>query len=105
MEFKRPVPLWRRLLPALVLVVVLIIAFFFGSRVLLTKAGSEALTLAEKGIRRAAVQCYALEGFYPTSVDYLTAHYGVTVDPGTYIIHYEFVASNLMPDVTVLPRA
>lgn len=104
MEFKQPVPLWRRLMPALVLVVVLVAALFFGSRVLMTKADSEALSLAEKGIRRAALECYALEGFYPDSVDYLTAHYGVTVDAQTYIIHYQFVASNLMPDVTVISR-
>ena len=66
------------------------------------RAGQEGLAQAEQAIRRAAVECYALEGWYPDSLDYLCAHYGVRVDTSRYLVDYQFVASNLMPDITVL---
>lgn len=89
-------------MPLLVLLAVLPLAFLWASGEVGGRADQEALALAERSIRRAAVQCYALEGFYPTDVGYLEAHYGVTVD-GAYWVDYQYVASNLMPDITVLP--
>lgn len=58
----------------------------------------------EEAVRRAAVACYAQEGFYPPDVDYLCRHYGLTYEPSAYIVYYEIFASNLMPDITVLER-
>ena len=43
-----------------------------------------------------------LEGFYPASLDYLEAYYGVSIDDRLYFVDYRYVASNLMPDITVL---
>lgn len=58
----------------------------------------------EAAIRRSAVTCYALEGFYPPDITYLQRHYGLQVDEEAYIVHYALVASNWMPDITVLER-
>lgn len=63
------------------------------------------LKTAEESIRRAAVSCYAIEGVYPPDYAYLKAHYGVRVDEGRYAIVYELFASNVMPEITVIPRA
>lgn len=93
---------WRRILPLLVLLVLLPLILFFGARALGGRAGGEGLELTERSIRRAAVQCYALEGFYPDSLDYLEEYYGVSVDERLYFVDYRYVASNLMPDITVL---
>ena len=43
------------------------------------RASQEGLSLAEKSIRRAAVQCYALEGTYPADFSYLVEQYGVAI--------------------------
>lgn len=59
-----------------------------------------ALTAA---IKRASVQCYAIEGRYPPSVDYLEEHYAVVIDRERYNVFYDGWASNVMPDITVLP--
>lgn len=96
------IPLWRRFLPAVALALALTAGAFLFTRVLGARAGAEALSLAEQSIRRSAVECYALEGFYPADLSYLREHYGVAVDETRYIVHYEYVASNLMPAVTVL---
>lgn len=58
----------------------------------------------EEAIRRDMVTCYALEGTYPENLEYLKEHYGLTYDENRYIVNYEVVGSNLMPDVTVLEK-
>ncbi len=67
------------------------------------QAAGQALRLTEESLRRAAVQCYALEGFYPVNIDYLMEHYGIRPDTSRFIIHYQFIADNLLPDISVLP--
>lgn len=58
----------------------------------------------EEALRRTAVSCYALEGFYPPDVAYMRSHYGLQYDERAYTVHYSVFASNLMPDITVLER-
>lgn len=92
-----------RAAPILLLLVLLPLVLFFSAQTLGGKADQESLDLAEQSIRRAAVQCYALEGTYPVSWDHLKEVYGVSVDESRYFVDYQYVASNLMPDITVLP--
>ena len=58
----------------------------------------------EEAVRRAAVACYASEGFYPPDVDYMVQHYGLQYEENMYRVHYECFASNLMPEITVVER-
>ena len=58
----------------------------------------------EEAVRRSAVACYAAEGAYPPDVEYLEEHYGLQVDRERYAVKYEVIASNLMPDITVLEK-
>jgi len=57
-----------------------------------------------EAIKKATVQCYALEGFFPPNMDYLIDHYGIIVDYDKFIIHYEAEGANLMPDIVVINR-
>lgn len=59
----------------------------------------------ETALRRAAVSCYAAEGFYPPDVAYMQEYYGLQFDENTYVIRYERPVSNWMPDITVLERS
>lgn len=92
-----------RAVPVLLLLILLPLVLFFSAQTLGGKADDESLDLAEQSIRRAAVQCYALEGTYPVSWEHLKEVYGVSVDESRYFVDYQYVASNLMPDITVLP--
>ena len=58
----------------------------------------------EKAISRDIVQCYAIEGMYPPSIDYMKDHYGLTYDSDTFFVDYQPVAANLYPDFTVILR-
>ena len=52
----------------------------------------------------AAMQCCAIEGAYPSSLDYLEREYGLRVNHDDYVITYEAFAGNVMPSVVVVPR-
>jgi len=56
----------------------------------------------ETALTRAAVACYAVEGMYPPSLEYLVEHYGIQINEELYTVKYEIFASNLVPDITVL---
>lgn len=58
----------------------------------------------ETALRRAAVACYAAEGIYPPTLEYLQTHYGVQIDTQRYTVFYEIFAENLMPEITVLVK-
>ena len=58
----------------------------------------------EQAVRRSTVACYAAEGVYPPSLDYLVEHYGLQVDRDRYVVHYQVIGENLMPEITVLER-
>ena len=63
------------------------------------REGEETLRSA---IARASVQCYAIEGRYPPSVQYLEENYGIRIDRERFYVFYEGFASNIMPDITVI---
>ena len=56
----------------------------------------------EESLRRSCVACYAAEGVYPASLEYLEERYGLQIDKSRYTVHYSAFAENLMPDITVL---
>ncbi len=58
----------------------------------------------EKAIARDIVQCYAIEGQYPPTLEYMEDHYGLTYDKDTFFVDYQPIAANLYPDYTVILR-
>lgn len=101
MKFSQPFP-WRRILRPILILVIALGLFLWGVTALSAQAQAESLRTTREGIRRAAVQCYAIEGRYPTTLAYLETHYGIAPDPDKYLVYYTYLAPNLMPDITVL---
>ena len=90
------------LLPVAIVAVLLL--FLTGLSNLDRDSSEEGRQQLEDALRRAAVACYAAEGVYPPTLEYLVAHYGVQIDEDRYRVFYEIFADNLMPDITVLER-
>ncbi len=88
------------LLPILFFLLVAIVVIV-GINNVSTSSDEEQLRIMEQGIRRSAVQAYAIEGAYPTNLDYLAKHYGLLLDKEKYVYHYNSVGSNIMPDISV----
>lgn len=83
----------------------LIIGVFLGS-ISLMEVGVDvkAISVLEDDIKRAAIQCYAVEGFYPPDWSYLKDHYSVPMDEEKYSVYYDIFASNIMPDIQVIKK-
>lgn len=58
----------------------------------------------ERAIHEAALQCYALEGYYPEDLEYLSEHYGILLDEVHYQYHYQYVGGNIRPEIKVVRR-
>ena len=79
--------------------------FLIGTQGIASKTESEQLNVLDQAIRRATIQCYAIEGRNPPSVEYLEEHYGISIDREKYYVFYDGWASNIMPDITVFPAS
>lgn len=94
----------RRSLALLVLFAVLLAAGWF----LLEKISDSGIQagndLVRNAIRNAVITCYAVEGAYPDTLEYLRENYGLAYDENQYIVRYDAFASNLFPDIQVLKK-
>lgn len=83
-------------------------ALLWGGRALAVQLQADADAQAVQALRRsvldAAVQCYAVEGSYPESLQTLEQEYGVQINHEQYIVTYSAYASNLLPEVAVLRK-
>lgn len=56
-------------------------------------------------IDKSLIQCYALEGSYPPSLDYLKENYGLALNETKYLFIYDTGGmSNVKPIVEILPN-
>ena len=70
-----------------------------------SSASSAAQTeLVQNAVRRAAVTCYAVEGAYPSTLDYLKRNYGLIYDEENYFVFYNSFASNILPEIRVTEK-
>jgi len=83
-------------------VIVTIMIFMFGLTNVQNAQGLQSKEQLEDSIRKAAVLCYASEGIYPPNLAYICEHYGLRYDENRFLVVYEPIASNLMPEITIL---
>lgn len=79
-------------------------AFVYAVSGISKRSVEEGAATLQNAIKRASVQCYAIEGRYPSSVNYLVKNYGIQIDEDKYAVFYDGFASNIMPDITVNVR-
>lgn len=87
-----------------VLFVAFFLFFFQGIHTVDSSTAAEQAKSLEQAIRRSVVQCYCVEGTYPPSLDYLKEHYGVHYDSEAFFVDYNSIGSNIMPDITIIPK-
>ena len=91
------------LLPILAFVI-LVVLFLRGIGSVGESTLSKQQESLETALEHSISQCYAVEGCYPPSLEYLEQHYGLLYDEDSFFIDYEYYGSNLLPEVTVLRR-
>ena len=92
-----------RLIPVLAGIAALVLLWFSADRI---DSGNQAKekVMISTARSRSITQCYALEGFYPPDLDYLCSHYGFTYDTDHFFIDYQYIGSNMRPDVTIIEK-
>ncbi len=87
----------------LLIVAVLVLAVVLVNRI--SNAHDTAETdIVRDAVKNAALTCYAVEGAYPSDVEYLRENYHLAYDESRYLITYEAFASNMLPDIWVTER-
>jgi hypothetical protein len=88
----------------LTLCVFTLLSFLFVTvfNTIFQKTANQEAAFIENTLKRAAITCFAIEGRYPPSLDYLVDHYGIRFSRERYIISYSAFASNILPDIAVL---
>lgn len=89
---------------SLLLIALLIVYMYTAINNAQKKSNAENFKILSDAIMRSAVQCYAIEGFYPPNIEYLEQNYGLLVDHDKYFISYSVFASNIIPDVDVFQK-
>ena len=97
----------RRAIAIMVSVAVFVLAaVWFAAAISDAEQASKAqqLNAVKSSVEDAVTLCYAFEGAYPQSLDYLKGNYRVAYNEQVYIVHYECFASNIRPYITVLEK-
>ena len=94
-------------LKIVVLFAVLVVAVFFlckGVQKMETGQQAESLKQLDSSIRKATMTCYATEGVYPPTIQYLKENYGIQIDESKFTVFYEVYGDKMMPQITVIER-
>lgn len=88
-----------------VILVLVAIVLLIGAWAFIGVASAQAKEQAVESVRQtvldSAMQCFAIEGAYPSSIKYLEENYGLTINHDDYVIMYDAFAGNLPPTVGV----
>ena len=96
-----------KLLKSIILPVLIAAAIFFAARYAFADAGDNAEQKQYEALMRridqAIVTCYAIEGYYPPTFEYLVKNYSINIDMTKYHVFYDVFASNIRPVVSIIP--
>ncbi len=84
--------------------IALIVALWVGFGFITNQAKEQGAQTLRDSIIDASMQCFAIEGYYPPSLEYLQENYGLSVNEDDYLVVYVAFASNVPPTVDVRMR-
>ena len=93
----------RDLIKLLAIVAVLAAVVLLVNRIDSAQGAAET-DIVRDAVKNAALTCYAVEGAYPDSVEYLRENYHLAYDEDRYMITYDAFASNMLPDIWVTEK-
>ena len=94
----------RKDIAAGVVFVALIVGFVLLVNSLTATSDGRESQLVYDAVKNAALTCYAVEGTYPESLEYLRENYKLAYNKERFVVEYDAFASNLMPTITVRER-
>ncbi len=95
---------WPYLAAAILVLAVAGCLICHGARTSAKDMQEEGAVALRTAIQRSALQCYVVEGAYPSSLLYLEENYGLQINRRDFYVVYDAFASNLPPYVQVTVR-
>ena len=102
---KQSSPVFRGLLLSVYLFLLIFFLFFSGISHLSEDTVRRQKETLENTLNRSITYCYAVEGAYPQSLDYLKTNYGITYNEDLFFVDYRISGANIFPDVTIIERS
>lgn len=93
----------RRIVGALI-VLLLVACLALAVNVSSAVAREQATTSVRDAVVRAAAQCCAIEGSYPSALSHLESEYGLIINHNDYVVIYDWLGDNVPPSVVVRLR-
>lgn len=93
----------RTICLVVLLVLVLLLTVLF--RRIGSDQDDQAIASLKQNVTQAAVQCYAIEGNYPSDITYLEQNYGVSYNAAKYRVSLVPAEDGSLPEVTVSARS
>ncbi len=102
--YEKPMHIFRHRVMAVLVFILVYGCFYQGMNYLSDRTLEEQKKNMEEVIWHGITQCYAIEGRYPESLEYLKKEYGVQYDTEHFFVDYQVLGENIMPDVTVVEK-
>lgn len=87
---------------AIILLMALLLAgvYMLVTRVDTANSGAQTQFVYD-AVQNAALTCYAVEGTYPSDIEYLRENYGLAYDTNRYMVYYDTFGVNVVPEIYV----
>ncbi|MBU3876620.1 hypothetical protein HGO97_012480 [Faecalicatena sp. AGMB00832] len=103
-QYQKKQNTYRKFLLSVCAFLLIIVLFCQGIESLSSSSIRRQKESLENALNRNITYCYAVEGAYPESLDYLKEHYGLTYDEDRFFVDYKVIGSNILPDVTIIEK-
>lgn len=95
---------FRNIIISIVVFLIIFLCFWLAVSSVSARTAEQEQQTLETALSRGIAQCYAMEGYYPESLDYLKENYGLTYDEERFFIDYQPIGANILPDVTIIRK-
>ena len=103
-EYQKKQHTYRKFIISVCVFLLVVLLFYQGIESLSSGSVRRQKESLENALNRSITYCYAVEGSYPESLEYLKEHYGITYDEDRFFVDYKIVGANILPDVTIIEK-
>ena len=94
----------RRDILKLLIIAAVLVSFVMLVQWLGNRQSTAESEIVRQSIKDAAITCYAVEGAYPDSLEYLRENYFLAYNEDRFFVTYDAFSSNHIPDIYVTER-
>ncbi len=92
---------WKPLVFTVIFFIAVFGFFLYATSNMEKNVSANEINTLVTAIDNAVVSCYATTGAYPENIKQIEDKYGVIIDYDKFIVNYEIITSNTMPNVSV----